>query len=357
MSKVKKELIIGTQSEEFITAHLEKLNEDLAYMNENVTSEWKIITPTFAKETLETKNVLNRILLEGTVNSYTNQMREGKWKTNGEPIIFSDEVEVHGVTMRILLNGQHRLAACVKSGIPFLANVISGIPIDKFDSMDTGKVRAGKDALSAAHVFDNYNFNSSEYSLASTIIKKVLELKEGRKASHGSSSTRIAPNNSDIVSNGKQYANIYVAIIKQLEEWKKTLYVEDWFKQSERINGCFMAWLIIGCGWSNTEVFHFFREVVDKKHQTTNMDTDPIEKLKERIKINIERKSKKGDSSPYTDMHMFDFYARAWNSFTLNKPLASMSRRKECADFIQREEFEQLKAKKEKSVAYSLVTQ
>ena len=356
VGKKSKELVIGKQSEEFIASHIENLRNQMNHLNETTTQEWRIITPEFAKETLEKRNPLNRVLLEGTVNSYAKQMREGKWKTNGEPIIFSDEHEIEGENgaremVRALLNGQHRMAACVKCGIPFLALVISGIPTDVFDSMDTGKVRAGKDALSAAHVFAAYEFQSTDYSIASAMIKKVLEFGEGRKGSHGSSSTRIAPSNADIVKEGNENVEVYANIINALNEWKKTISTEDWFTSSKRMNGWFMAWLIIGCGWSEGEVFSFFKELVNKKHNTLNLDTDPIDKLKERVKTHIEKTSKRGEKSPYTDIDMFDFYARAWNAYVSKKPLASMSKRKDCADFIQKDEMvakaEKVKAKRE----------
>ena len=353
LQKEKKQLTIGRQRPEFLSAILEKLNKEKEWMNGHVTQEWKIITPEFAKEMLEKRNTINRILLDGTVNSYAKQMIEGKWKTNGETIILSEEFEIEedGIKkmVRYLLNGQHRMASCVKCGIPFLALVVSGIPKSTFDSMDTGKVRAGKDALSATHMFDEYEFNGSEYALASAIVKKVLEFAAGRKGSHGSSSTRTAPSNQDIVSESSKNREIYASIIHKLAEWNKTISVEDSFKSSKRMIGWFMAWLIIFCGWSEGDVYSFFREVVDKKHKTENKETDPIEKLKEKIKTHCEKASRRGEKSPYTDINMFDFFARAWNAYIQKTSLGSMSRRDKCADFLQKEEYEaKLKKKEEK---------
>jgi len=360
VSKKKEEFVIGKQNAEFITERIESLSEQMNLFNESTTKEWKVITPEFAKEVLEKRNKINRAILQGTVNSYAKQMREGKWKTNGEPIIFSEEYEVEedGVkrNVRFLLDGQHRLAACVKCGIPFLVLVVSGLPKEVFDSIDTGKVRAGKDALSAAHVFKPYGLNDSEVAITSAVIKKVLEFTSGRKGSHGASATRIAPNNSEIVNEAKAHSDVYASIVNELNKWRKDISVEDWFTNSKRMNAWFMAWLIINCGWSEGEVFYFFKELLNKKHQTSDIDTDPIEKLKERVKIHVEKNGRR-DKSPYTDIDMYDFYARAWNAYITKKPLASMSRRKDCADFLEKEKVtakaERTKAKLE--LEYALV--
>lgn len=344
-----KDLKLGKAPSNFpMEKYFSELSESIDYLNGMIESKWEIITPEYAFNILTKHNPLNRCLLDGTVNSYAKQMREGKWKANGEAIIFSEtkEMVINGVKENtfILLNGQHRLAACAKSGIPFKSLVVRGVPTDAFDSMDTGKVRTGKDALSAAHVFDEYKFSVSDYGLASAIIKKVLEFSEGRKGSHGSSSTRTAPSNADIVNEGFKNIGIYSSIISKLNEWNKTVQVEDWYKSSIRMNGWFMAWLVVACGWSEGDVFMFFREVVDKKHLSENVDSDPIEKLKERIKVHLEKRPK-GQKSPYTDLNMFDFYARAWNAYVDGKTLSSMSRRDTTADFIEKSKHKALKSK------------
>lgn len=87
-------------------------------------------------------NLMNRPLSESTVNRYANAMRRGEWKLNGETIVFADN--------GLLLNGQHRLHACIKAGREFDCFVVRGVPPSTFDTQDGGKPRSPSDALSIA---------------------------------------------------------------------------------------------------------------------------------------------------------------------------------------------------------------
>lgn len=78
---------------------------------------------------------------------YVRAMKRG-WKLTGEPIIFSRS--------GLLINGQHRLMACIEAGVPFECLVVFGVDDDAFQWMDTGIVRT------AGHIFaiegiPNYN--------------------------------------------------------------------------------------------------------------------------------------------------------------------------------------------------------
>jgi len=80
----------------------------------------------------------NRPHSEKGLLRYVRNMQRG-WKYTGETIIFS--VSGH------LLNGQHRLMACIKAGCSFDCLVAFGVPDDAFKFMDTGIART------AAHIF------------------------------------------------------------------------------------------------------------------------------------------------------------------------------------------------------------
>ena len=97
------------------------------------------ITPEMAKAMLE-KNIRNRNLNARRVTHLANQMRDGRWKFNGDTICINGEQ---------LIDGQHRLAAIIESGTPIPAILVEGLPSDVFDTKDTGKPRTGADTLSA----------------------------------------------------------------------------------------------------------------------------------------------------------------------------------------------------------------
>lgn len=66
-------------------------------------------------------------------------MAAGRWLETGESISFS----VSGA----LLNGQHRLHACVEAQTPFWSLVVWGLPDEAFEAMDAGLPRSTGDVL------------------------------------------------------------------------------------------------------------------------------------------------------------------------------------------------------------------
>lgn len=94
------------------------------------------ITPQQAQQLLET-NILNRYLRPSRVEMYANDMAAGRWHVTGEPITID--------TTGRLLNGQHRLAACVRSGVPFTTAVARCADSAIFDVIDSGLKRSMND--------------------------------------------------------------------------------------------------------------------------------------------------------------------------------------------------------------------
>jgi len=91
-----------------------------------------VITPQMAKNML-TRNKNNRNLSMRTVENYAKDMRAGHWQVNGESIKIGKDGS--------LLDGQHRLSAVIKSGIPVPLVLIEDIDNDSFFTIDTGKKR------------------------------------------------------------------------------------------------------------------------------------------------------------------------------------------------------------------------
>ena len=123
-----------------------------------------IITPDKALELLKF-NKRNRGLRKPLVMFYTDQMIKGLWKFNGEPIIFADG--------GLLLDGQHRLAAVVKSKKEQKFIIVEGIDPDTFDTIDTGAIRTGGDMLNIQGVKDA-NFVSAMISSYYTLKRGIV---------------------------------------------------------------------------------------------------------------------------------------------------------------------------------------
>jgi len=96
------------------------------------------ITPEMAKNVLETANKNNRTISQNEVNMLALEMKMGRFKDNGDTIKFD--------TNDNLIDGQHRLMAIVKSGIPLIdAIVVYGIDPDAVDTIDSGRKRSVSD--------------------------------------------------------------------------------------------------------------------------------------------------------------------------------------------------------------------
>lgn len=94
------------------------------------------ITPKMAGDMLAL-NTRNRPVSKASIKNYVRQMQNGLWRYTRVPIIFSDAGR--------LIDGQHRLTACVESDVSFDADVVFGAPDDAFDVIDVGKRRSAGD--------------------------------------------------------------------------------------------------------------------------------------------------------------------------------------------------------------------
>ncbi len=75
-------------------------------------------------------------------------MKEGRWKDNGQAIIFGKSGQ--------LLNGQHRLLACVRVNKSFETTVTYGVDDEAFDTIDDCNTRSMADVL---HIKGETNSN------------------------------------------------------------------------------------------------------------------------------------------------------------------------------------------------------
>jgi hypothetical protein len=112
--------------------------------NTNVQIERIVITPDIAAAFLD-RNSKNRNVSSLAVNKYAKDMKSGAWQVTGDAIRFAANGD--------LLDGQHRLKACVVADVPFETFVIYGLPPETQDVMDIGKIRNPSDmfALMGLH--------------------------------------------------------------------------------------------------------------------------------------------------------------------------------------------------------------
>lgn len=101
-------------------------------------------TPELAELILKNLGSNNRPLRSRAVAKYAEFMVNDDWTLTGETIAFSDRER--------LRNGQHRLAACIRAGVPFETLVVFGIDDKAFDVIDSGTKRTGGDVFATAGV-------------------------------------------------------------------------------------------------------------------------------------------------------------------------------------------------------------
>ena len=103
-----------------------------------VRHEQVLVTPEMAKEWLA-RNDSNRPLRWPFAAQLARDIGAGRWDLNGETV----KLAADGT----LLDGQHRLTACVLAEVPFETFVVTGLPRQAQKTIDTGARRKMADVL------------------------------------------------------------------------------------------------------------------------------------------------------------------------------------------------------------------
>jgi len=103
----------------------------------SLTFNIETITPRQATKLLESNVENNRPISDRHVQSLARDMKEGNWAENGETIKVCPQGSV--------LDGQHRLWACVVSNRPFTTAVVRGV--ENLDNVDRNRPRSLANAL------------------------------------------------------------------------------------------------------------------------------------------------------------------------------------------------------------------
>ncbi|MBY0559929.1 hypothetical protein [Hyphomicrobium sp.] len=105
----------------------------------HAAGNYQTITPEMAAEWLNF-NTVNRLFRPHHAAAIARAIQAGEWQDIGGPILFSNE------TPPVLLDGQHRLSACVIARMPIRAPVIWGLDRKKVMAViDTGITRSNAD--------------------------------------------------------------------------------------------------------------------------------------------------------------------------------------------------------------------
>jgi hypothetical protein len=125
----------------------------------------------------------NRPIRSSKIIRYSSEMAAKNWLPNGESIKFGQSGK--------LLDGYHRLTACIKSQSRFTTDVRFGVPDYTYRTMDTGAIRGGSDVLAIA------GFTRSSVRASATRWHMILT------SGHPNDRNIVTPSNEDIIKEHK----------------------------------------------------------------------------------------------------------------------------------------------------------
>lgn len=254
-------------------------------------SKSELITPARAQELLD-NGVKNRRIKRGKVKEYIQAMEKNEWADTGEPIILDDKGK--------LLDGRHRLTACVESGKSFRTDVRRGVPTKNFVFIDSGASRSAGDVLSA----DGF-VQDRTIAAAVKVIDAIKRLEKG--TSNGPSKIRWGRKiaHKEILNFARRNKGRLVEAAEVVRSTKAARSICS-------PNGVFVALFFMFANRGGiTRARTFFNNLITGE----NLDKgDPILKIREYL-FNI--KGEKGHSY----QEICAIVIKGWNSWTHGQPL------------------------------------
>jgi hypothetical protein len=271
------------------------LTEARERTSRRITIEHTTITPQIAKAWLD-KNINNRKISARFVAQFARDIAAGNWELTGDPIKF----DVHGN----LIDGQHRLAACIKADNNFSCYVAYNINPHAKDVIDTGKSRSGRDVLTM-HGMTNTG-------PVSTALKLLIHERMG-----SAYTLRAAVTHSELLAALEKHPSL-------------PLYVHAPRTFPKGLSTPLIGYVsYVGC------VLTPYRDralaMVDvMKHGIPDYDGDPMHKFREKI---LRAKTENAGNIRWRD-HVVWTFKDCWNRFVKKQPVERVHWQKEDCDLI-----------------------
>jgi len=260
----------------------------------------KTVTPEMAKKWLDSLNQINRKISHLIVDRYANEMVAGRWIITNEGIGFNGDGK--------LIDGQHRLAACVKSNLSFNTVIVTGLNKTAQTVVNTGKQRYFQDVLSMR--------GHKNVIVLATVIRYLYAYK------------KLSPMRENTIRTYQNYELLY--------SFYKTLN-EDEISEAQNKMTCLYRKVNILSTTISTFAFIIFAEV--SKHHASDFfkklylgtdltENDAILSLRNTL---IEMKS---DKVYWNNMQKIKAIFTTWNCYRLKKPLGKWNFNHELAEPI-----------------------
>lgn len=249
-----------------------------------------------AKELLK-RNIRNRALDKKTVERYAETMKRGEWAENFEPIQISEG--------GVLMNGQHRLEAIVKSGTTQRMLLCWGVKDKAFTTYDRLRPRTNSDILGLEGIQQPKYIASIIKSYIMLKRGNVLNLKGGAMSNPNTKNLKIY--DADFTNTYNENPDLFQEVLKQ--SLKITKRLKGLFTASEM--SAYMAYLILDKKHLQEAVIEFF----EKLHDLSDVESMPITLLRERLVQN------KMGNSRMTSAMKRALLIKAWNAWILKKDI------------------------------------
>ena len=245
-----------------------------------ISAKFETISPSQAEKWLE-QNPRNRNLSKRRVDRLVKSLKSGQWLCNGEAIKIADN--------GTLIDGQHRLTACMVSKKPMESFVVRGLPANAIATIDLGAPRTLGNHLQMA------GYKGGVFALASATIL-CMEFAGG---TYVHAKDKTTPREAlDFIENNKHIlksADIFTHVDKT--EFRALL------AQSLSIATYFLFSKI-----NRTEAEKFFHGLV----QGTNLGAkSPILKLRVEL-ISLRKESKHAELTRRASLHFLCTAFQAW---------------------------------------------
>lgn len=231
---------------------MSKKTPDIADARFEVDISIRIITPELAGEWLK-QNTINRPVRRSVVEFYAAQMVAKRWQLTGDSIKFDTEGR--------LIDGQHRLLACIQAGVPFKTAVVHGAHTDIFSVVDTGEKRSGADTLD----IEGYRNTNTLAASAKVVYRFLTGVPETLRSGGGGSRGKLTNTETrDIVKAHPglvRSVDTYNAEIRRLMQPSLGCALHYLFSlKDETLADAFFEGLISGTDLRATDPVHALRE-------------------------------------------------------------------------------------------------
>lgn len=177
------------------------------------------ITPEIAREMLSFNVADNRNVSPNNVNDLAESLKAGRYIPTGSPIIIS--------TLGKVIDGQHRLLACVKSGVPMDMVVISGVDPKAYAVIDRGLKRSIADGL-RLHGYSN----SAQLSSAAAVLMQWVQGKRRSTLISGATSKTDSNEINDFILDNPNLFSTFSAMTHSTavapKSWNSAWLIMSW---------------------------------------------------------------------------------------------------------------------------------